>query len=75
MSAPKTNIERQVSRHRGPLYGMMAVGGFVAILLLGWLFYEMSGSRDATDVPAVDAEGTGTPGTTAPPATQPPTQP
>lgn len=70
MSAPKTNIDRQVSRHRGPLFGMIAVGGFVAVLLVGWLFYEADGASDATQiVPADPAPGT----TTAPtaPATQP----
>jgi hypothetical protein len=54
MSAPKTNVDRQVARHRGPLFGMMAVGGFVAILVLGWLFYESRG-RDATEVPPADS--------------------
>jgi multidrug efflux pump subunit AcrA (membrane-fusion protein) len=67
MSAPKTNIERQVSRHRGPLYGMLAVGGFVAVLFIGWLFYETSGATDATEVPpATTPETTVEPTTTAP---------
>jgi hypothetical protein len=67
MSAPKTNIDKQVSRHRGPLFGLMAVGGFVGVLLLGWLFYESYGTRDATDVPPAEtAPAAGTSGTTAP---------
>jgi hypothetical protein len=70
MSAPKTNIDRQVARHRGPLFGMMAVGGFVAVLLVGWLFYESDGASDATDtVPADPAPETTT--TPTPPTTQP----
>jgi hypothetical protein len=70
MSAPKTNIDRQVSRHRGPLLGMMAVGGFVAILILGWLFYESSG-RDATEVVPADASADGTETPVEPAATAP----
>lgn len=87
MSAPKTNLDRQVSRHRGPLFGMMAVGGFVAVLLLGWLFYEMRGAPEATEAapegavepapgtapaPTGTTTGTTAPGTTAPPS---PSQP
>lgn len=60
MSAPKTNVDRPVPRHRGPLYGMIAMVGFVAILIIGWVFYE---AGDATDVPRAD-------GTTAPAGTQ-----
>lgn len=43
MSAPKTDIEKQERRHKGPLIGM-AVGAAVAALLLfglvTWLAYE-----------------------------------
>jgi len=80
MSAPKTNIDRQVSRHRGPLYGMLAIGGFVAVLFVGWLFYETDGATDSTEVPpeatvepATTAPATGTPAPAAEP--QPPAQP
>lgn len=61
MSAPKTNIDRQVSRHRGPLLGMLAVGGFVAVLFLGWLLYETRGATDATEVPPEGAADTAEP--------------
>lgn len=76
MSAPKTNIDRQISRHRGPLYGMIAVGAFVAVLVLGWMFYETADSRDATEQPAAGViegqEGIETaPGEPAPEATPP----
>jgi hypothetical protein len=70
MSAPKTNVDRQVARHRGPLFGMMAVGGFVAVLLLGWVLYESRG-RDATEVPPEGAPVTEAPATEAPAATEP----
>jgi hypothetical protein len=58
MSAPKTNVDRQVSRHRGPLLGMLAVGGFVAVLFLGWLFYETRNATDATEVPPPETADT-----------------
>jgi len=49
---------------------MIAVGGFVAVLLVGWLFYESDGASDATDiVPADPAPGTTT--TPTAPVTQP----
>lgn len=51
MSAPKTNIDRQISRHRGPLLGMVAVAAFVAVLFLGWLLYETDSATDATEAP------------------------
>lgn len=70
MSAPKTNIDRQVARHRGPLFGMMAVGGFVAVLLVGWLFYESDGASDATEIVPADP-APGTTDTPTPPITQP----
>ena len=80
MSAPKTNVDRQVARHRGPLFGMMAVGGFVAVLLLGWVLYESRG-RDATEVPPEGAPTTEAPAATepapdaTPPATTAPAEP
>lgn len=67
MSAPKTDIDRQVSRHRGPLFGMLAVGGFVGVMLLGWLFYESRGTTDATETMPADPA----PVAPAAPATQP----
>lgn len=70
MSAPKTNIDRQVARHRGPLFGMIAVGGFVGVMLLGWLFYESRGATDATQTIPADSAPVA-PATPAAPATQP----
>lgn len=34
MSAPNTNTETQVKRHKGPLWGMALVGLFVAGMFL-----------------------------------------
>jgi hypothetical protein len=73
MSAPKTNIDRQVSRHRGPLLGMLAVVGFVAVLFLGWLLYEARGT-DGTDLP-VDPSATEGGAETAPTPAPAPTAP
>jgi hypothetical protein len=67
MSAPKTNIDRQVAHHRGPLFGMIAIGGFVIVLLMGWQFFGSDGASDATEVVPADPA----PGTTAAEATQP----
>ena len=39
MSAPDTNVEKQVKRHNTPLTGMAVAGGFAAILLLGLLIW------------------------------------
>lgn len=39
MSAPKTNIEQQKSRHFGPLAGIAASVGVVAALFLGYLAF------------------------------------
>jgi hypothetical protein len=74
MSAPKTNIDRQVSRHRGPLLGMLAVVGFVAILFLGWLLYE-AGGTDASDLPVDPAATEGGAETAPAPATPAPAAP
>lgn len=39
MSAPDTNISRQQRQHKGPLGGMAAGVGFVAVLLVVFLGY------------------------------------
>lgn len=82
MSAPKTNIDRQVSRHRGPLVGMISVLVFVGLLVLGWNFYT-SNYRDSTQVvpegTETQAPATADPATgdsdPAAPATETPTTP
>lgn len=35
MSAPKTNLDKQADRHRGPLRGMLGVVLFALVLLAG----------------------------------------
>lgn len=43
MSAPKTNIDTQVKRHKGPLWGMafaMAVALVAFLAMVSWLVEE-----------------------------------
>lgn len=59
MSAPDTNIEKQKSRHRGPLIGMAIGVGFALLLLFGlmsWL--AANGETPAETGTQIDA-GTG----------------
>lgn len=39
MSASNTNIEKQKTRHRGPLFGMVVVVVWAGILLAGFLIW------------------------------------
>ena len=50
MSHSENNIDRQVKRHKGPLYGMIAVVAFVAVLLVWWL------SREVDEAPGAQNE-------------------
>lgn len=50
MSAPKTDIEKQKRRHRGPLVGIVAVA---VIALAGWLF--LTGNPAEEEVLPADA--------------------
>lgn len=55
MSAPRTNLETEKRRHRGPLIGMAVVVIFGVGLILYWLFQESAqGNSPASDtvVPA-----------------------
>ncbi|ARU00282.1 hypothetical protein [Yoonia vestfoldensis] len=56
MSHSENNMNRQVKRHRGPLIGFIALGAFVAILLVWWLGGVVTDAQDATDAqaPATD---------------------
>lgn len=52
MSHSENNLNRQVKRHRGPIYGIIAVVAFVAVLLVWWLGTETAeapGSPSAAD--------------------------
>jgi hypothetical protein len=39
MSPPDTDVEKQAKRHRGPLYGTLAVVVFALALLVGLIFW------------------------------------
>ena len=39
MSAPDTNVEKQVKRHKTPLAGMAIAGAFSGLLLLAFLLW------------------------------------
>jgi hypothetical protein len=56
MSAPQTNIERQKRRHAGPLLGMLAGVGFVALLFIGYVGYLSVNGQTSQD-PAVQVDG------------------
>ena len=64
MSAPNTNLEKQERRHRGPLIGITAGLAFVAVLLLGYVFFIAT--------PAVDTPDTTPPGDAVPTASPDP---
>ena len=58
MSAPKTNIEKQKKRHKGPLFGIKGVMIFAAVLLAGlliWLVYEGNEPRES-DAAIIETE-------------------
>lgn len=49
MSHSEKDLDRQVTRHKGPLYGMIAVVVFVAVLLFWWLGTEVEEAPGMTD--------------------------
>lgn len=51
MSHSENNIDRQVRRHKGPLIGFVAIGIFVAGLLVWWLGSEFSESDGPEGAP------------------------
>jgi hypothetical protein len=60
MSAPRTNIETQKRRHRGPLLGMIAAVLFGVILIGYWLIEEVATADNPTEI-APGAQDTGAP--------------
>ncbi len=50
MSAPNTNVEKQQKRHAGPLVGIVAGVAFVAVILLGFVFFTTGGGDEDVDV-------------------------
>ena len=56
MSAPRTNIETQKRRHRGPLIGMAVVVIF-ALGLLFWLMFRVSDAGAPVDSGADQIDG------------------
>lgn len=65
MSHSENNVDRQVTRHKGPLYGMIAVVAFVAVLLVWWLGTEVdeAPALQSNDAPAVQTAPDQTEGT------------
>lgn len=77
MSAPRTNIEKQMRHHRGPLIGMAVIVVLVLLGFIWWIYDEaddpvMPGDtpvEEMTESPPADAAPAGT--TTVPaPATE-----
>ncbi|TNC73839.1 hypothetical protein [Rubellimicrobium roseum] len=60
MSAPKTNIDKQTRRHRGPLQGMFAVVLFALVLLAILGFWAFGRGGDPQGAATQVQEGTGT---------------
>ncbi len=56
MSAPRTNVETQERRHRGPLVGMIAVVSF-ALILLFFLMADTANNGTPTDNNAPETDG------------------
>lgn len=73
MSAPRTNVEKQERRHKGPLGGMVAVVVFAGILLVAlgvWIAYDGNDPGDEAETapatsPALTDPETAPPGTPA----------
>jgi hypothetical protein len=59
MSAPRTNLETQKRRHRGPLIGMALVAIFGVGLIVYWQFEEAAdGNSPAPDTVQPTETGT-----------------
>lgn len=59
MSSSRTNMEKSVKHHRGPLTGMAIGLTFVALLLLGfliWTFYQSDNPEAQSPASAVSGE-------------------
>lgn len=54
MSAPNTNLEKQEKRHAGPLIGITAGIAFVAIMVLGYVFFIATPADDTPDITPTD---------------------
>ena len=72
MSAPDTNIDKQASRHRGPLIGIAAVLVFVGLMTVGYIVWygatpEDAAAKNDPTVTATEQEATSA-GATAQPA-------
>lgn len=73
MSHSENNLDRQVKRHKGPLYGMIAVVAFAAVLLVWWLGTEVDeapGTPASDPAPASQAGPAQTTDTTPPTVTE-----
>ena len=57
MSAPKTNIEKQSRRHRGPLIGMWIAVGLALLLFLIWLIWVFAYAEPDVGAPDPNAPG------------------
>lgn len=57
MSAPKTNIEKQERRHRGPLAGMWIVVGLVLLGFLVWLIWVFAVAEPDDEVVGDEVPG------------------
>ncbi len=56
MSAPRTNIEKQKSRHKGPLIGMTIGVAFALVLLFGLAVYVVDrGQPPENTAPQIDS--------------------
>lgn len=54
MSHSENDMDRQVKRHKGPLIGFIAIGAFVAVILVWWLGSVVGDAEDATDADATE---------------------
>ncbi len=70
MSAPRTNIETEKRRHRGPLIGMALVVVFGLALLTWWLM-EQVGNAENPGTPTTGETAAEMPGTDTPPPVPP----
>lgn len=77
MSAPDTNVERQKRRHIVPLIGIGIAAVFGVVLIVYWIFEEVSAADPVTQDEVTEAPATGiAPEVTQPaPSADPGTQP